>query len=94
MPEELDALAGLEDRVQQAVGLVKQLRRDNEELTGKLAASAAASAEAKEAIADAANLRAELSRVNAEIESLRKERKTVRSRVERILEQIDALGAG
>jgi FtsZ-binding cell division protein ZapB len=94
MAEELDALAGLEERVQQAVAMVKELRRDNEELRGKLDASALASSEAEKAVAECASLREEISRVTGELESLRNERKTVRSRVERILEQIDALGAG
>jgi uncharacterized coiled-coil DUF342 family protein len=94
MADELDALAGLENRVQQAVDLVRELRQDNQELRGKLESANSVRAEAEKAVAELAGLREELSRANAEIETLRKERRTVRSRVEKILEQIDALSAG
>ena len=94
MAEELDALAGLEERVLQAVGLVKELRSENAGLREKLDKAAAASASAEKAVAEVSGLRGELARVTGELEKLRGERVTVRSRVERILEQIDALSAG
>ena len=81
LEQETDSLSSLEDRIQRAVELVGELRRERE-------TAVAESAEAKAAAAEA---RAENARLAETVRTLEAERKQVRSRIERLLGQIDQL---
>ena len=82
--QEVDALGRLEERIQQAAELVARLHRENE----------AALAESKAAIREAAEAKALASRLSLELEALKGERSQIRSRVEKLIGQMDLLGAG
>jgi len=82
--QEVDALGRLEERIQQAAELVARLRRENE----------AALAESKAAIREAAEAKALASRLSLELEALKGERGQIRTRIERLIGQMDLLGAG
>ena len=82
--QEVDALGRLEERIQQAAELVARLRRENE----------AALAESKAAIREAAEAKALASRLSLELETLKGERGQIRTRIERLIGQMDLLGAG
>ncbi len=73
---EVDALGGLEERIQKAVRLVALLRQEKQE-----------------AQQEAESARAEAARLTEEVKSLQAERKQVRTRIEKLLGQIDELGA-
>jgi FtsZ-binding cell division protein ZapB len=81
--QELDSLANLEERIHRAVELVARLRADLD------SANAARDAAAREA--DGARER--VAALTREVEALRAERQHVRGRVEKLLAQIDSLGA-
>jgi FtsZ-binding cell division protein ZapB len=78
---ELDALAGLEDRIQKAVALVSSLRRERDAISS---ARDAMSKELQEA-------RADVERLSGEVIALREERTQVRGRIEKLLGHIDQL---
>jgi predicted nucleic acid-binding Zn-ribbon protein len=80
---EVDSLGHLEDRIQKAVALVNRLRQEKDAASKELEASRAA-------FEDSQNQNAKLSE---ELESLREERRQVRTRIERLLNHIDQLGA-
>jgi FtsZ-binding cell division protein ZapB len=67
METELDALAGLEDRIQKAVALVSSLRKDRDALSHELKASAA---ENERLSSEVAALREERTHVRGRIEKL------------------------
>jgi FtsZ-binding cell division protein ZapB len=81
--QELDSLASLEQRIHRAVELVARLRADVD------SANAARDAAVRET--EAAQDR--ISALTREVEALRAERQNVRGRVEKLLAQIDSLGA-
>jgi uncharacterized coiled-coil DUF342 family protein len=80
---ESDSLGALEERVRQIAELVARLRQERD---AAVAGQQAAEREAVEA-------RAQAARLSQELEGLRAERTQVRTRVEKLLEQIDALAA-
>jgi FtsZ-binding cell division protein ZapB len=84
---EPDSLATLEERIRSAVEVVTQLRRDKD-------AALQAAAEVEPLRQRIAVLTAELDTTKSERDTLKSERENVRRRVEKLLEQIDALGAG
>jgi FtsZ-binding cell division protein ZapB len=67
MEQELDALAGLEDRVQKAVALVESLRRERDTLSRELSDS---QAEVERLSGEVSTLREERSQVRGRIEKL------------------------
>ncbi|MBK7931585.1 MAG: hypothetical protein IPJ98_30140 [Bryobacterales bacterium] len=87
-----DTLAGLEDRIQRAVELVQQLRREKADLEKQLAATIRSLSEAQQAGESSTAQKAEITRLMLENEAMRKERDNVRRRVERLLETIDNMG--
>jgi FtsZ-binding cell division protein ZapB len=84
LEDQIDSLATLEERIHQAIELVTRLRREKD---AALAARDAAAREASSAREQAAGL-------TRELDNLRAERSEVRSRIEKLLGQIDTLGAG
>ena len=83
---EPDSLSTLEERIRSAVEVVSQLRREKD-------AALQAAAENEPLRQRLATLTAELDTVKSERDTLKSERENVRRRVEKLLEQIDALGA-
>ena len=81
--QEVDALARLELRIEQAAELVSRLRREKE----------AALAERETAVREAAEAKALASRLALELETLRGERGEIRSRIEKLIGQMDLLSA-
>ena len=81
--QEVDALARLEERIEQAAELVSRLRREKE----------AALAERETAVREAAEAKALASRLALELETLRGERGEIRSRIEKLIGQMDLLSA-
>jgi len=79
----LDGLANLEERIHRAVELVARLRAD---LDSAVAARDAAGRETEAA-------QERVTALTREVEALRAERQHVRGRVEKLLAQIDSLGA-
>jgi FtsZ-binding cell division protein ZapB len=67
MEQELDALAGLEDRVQKAVALVESLRRERDTLSRELSDS---QAEVQRLSGEISTMREERSQVRGRIEKL------------------------
>lgn len=84
LEDQIDSLGTLEERIHQAIDLVGRLRRDKE----------AALAERDAAQREAAFAREQSAGMARELEDLRAERSQVRGRIEKLLSQIDALGAG
>lgn len=89
--EQVDALAGLEERILKAVETVAVLKREKESLQKQLTAAVSERDAAQRAAGDA---RAEAQKAAQELETLRGEQKKVRTRIEKLLEQIDTLSAG
>ncbi len=79
-----DPLADLEERIRRAVDLVARFRSEKE----------AAEREREAAGGEVALLRGQVARLTKEVETLRAERGTVRARLEKLLDQLDAIGAG
>jgi chromosome segregation ATPase len=79
-----DVLKQLDDRIEACVKKVVALRRENEELTHRLA-------NAEQRLEHAS---AQLRRLEAEREKYESERSEVRSRIEKILARFDGLGLG
>jgi FtsZ-binding cell division protein ZapB len=76
-----DSLASLEERIRKAVELVAALRKENAGLADKLRAT---QTEKDSTVAA----------LTHELDTLRAERQQVRARIEKLLGQMDALGAG
>ena len=81
---DLEPLASLEQRIQRAVELIPQLRKEREEA---VAARDTAEREAAEA-------RGKLQELSGELESLRQDREKVRARIEKLLGAMDVIGSG
>ncbi len=86
--QEPDSLSTLEERIQQAVTLVERLRAERDD-----AIAARNEALAGVQTRDRATA-GEIARLSRELEALRAERQQVRGRIEKLLGQIDAIGAG
>lgn len=104
--EELEILARLTERVDNAVELIQKLRKENEAIGLQLAAkdkeleteresrakAEAGLAELNERQAELEGERGErLDEAESELERLRDERKVVRARVESVLERLESL---
>ena len=81
--QEVDALAKLEERIEQAAELVVRLRREKD----------AAIVDRETAVREAAEAKALASRLALELETLRGERGEIRSRIEKLIGQVDLLRA-
>ncbi|MDP9054327.1 MAG: cell division protein ZapB [Acidobacteriota bacterium] len=81
--QEIDTLTHLEERIQKAVALVQHLRHERDTALQDLASSQAAYNESQTAN----------TRLTEELETLREERRNVRNRIEKLLGNIDQLGA-
>ena len=81
--QEVDALAKLEERIEQAAELVVRLRREKD----------AAIVDRETAVREAAEAKALASRLALELETLRGERGEIRSRIEKLIGQVDLLSA-
>jgi uncharacterized coiled-coil DUF342 family protein len=79
-----DSLTTLEERIRSAAELVSRLRSEKDQ-------ALAAAAEVEPLHRRIAELTHELDLTRAERDNLRAERETVRRRVEKLLEQIDAM---
>ncbi len=88
--EETEFLASLEERINRAVQLVSQLRREKETLEKQIATLKAEKDAADER---ASELQTRYDGLNEELTTLRSERKQVRSRIEKLLGQMDLLSA-
>ncbi len=84
LEDQIDSLGTLEERIRQAIELVTRLRREKD----------AALAERDAANREAAFAREQAAGLGRELDALRAERSQVRGRIEKLLSQIDALGAG
>ncbi len=83
LEDQIDSLGTLEERIHQAIELVTRLRREKD----------AALAERDAAAREAASAREQAVGLAREVDALRAERTQVRSRIEKLLGQIDTLGA-
>jgi len=83
LEEQIDSLGTLEERIHQAIELVTRLRREKEAVVAGRDA----------AIREAAAAREQAAQLSQELEGLRAERRQVRGRIEKLLSQIDSLGA-
>ena len=81
--QEVDALARLEQRIEQAAELVARLRREKD----------AAIVDRETAVREAAEAKALASRLALDLETLRGERGEIRSRIEKLIGQMDLLSA-
>jgi FtsZ-binding cell division protein ZapB len=88
--QDADSLETLEERIRQAIGLVARLRRERD---AAVAEKRQVEADLESARRDAAAAREQAAQVSHESESLRSERTEVRARIEKLLSQIDSLGA-
>ncbi len=79
-----DVLKQLDERIQASVARIQQLRKENEQLTQKLA-------ETEKRYADAAG---QVKQLNAERQQHENERNDVRSRIEKILTRFDGIDLG
>jgi len=79
-----DVLKELDERIQASVAKMGQLRKDNEELSQRLA-------DAERRYADAA---AQVKQLSAERAAQENERNEVRSRIEKILSRFDGIDLG
>ena len=90
MRDEADSLASLEERIYRAVEMVTALRQEKEDLLRRLDEAEAERAAAQQAVADAM---ARADRIGQELDALRQERKQVRTRIEKLKDQLELLGA-
>ena len=88
--EESDSLASLEERIVRAVQLVTELRKEKDSVQKKVDE---ALAEKAAAVTAATELQEQVAALTEELESVRAERKQVRTRIEKLLGQMDLLGA-
>ena len=79
-----DVLKQLDERIQASVARINQLRKENDQLSLKLA-------EAEKRCADAT---AQLKQLNVERQQHENERNDVRSRIEKILSRFDGIDLG
>jgi FtsZ-binding cell division protein ZapB len=79
-----DVLKQLDERIQASVARIQQLRKENDQLTQKLA-------EMEKRYADAAG---QVKQLNAERQQHENERNDVRSRIEKILTRFDGIDLG
>jgi len=79
-----DVLKQLDERIQASVAKINQLRKENEQLSQRLA-------EAEKRHAEAA---AQVKQLNAERAQQENERNDVRSRIEKILSRFDGIDLG
>ncbi|MFZ0244913.1 cell division protein ZapB [Candidatus Binatus sp.] len=79
-----DVLKQLDERIQASVARIQQLRKENEQLTQKLA-------ETEKRYADAAG---QVKQLNAERQQHENERNDVRNRIEKILTRFDGIDLG
>lgn len=84
--EQADALAVLEQKILRATDLVAQLRQERD-------AALAAAGEADSVRVRLSEVTRELETVKSERDALRADKDVVRKRLEKLLEQIDAIGA-
>jgi len=84
--EQADALAVLEQKILRAAELVAQLRQERD-------AALDAAGEADSLRARLTEVTRELETVKSERDALRADKDVVRKRLEKLLEQIDAIGA-
>ena len=85
--EEAEILARLNERVERAVALIQELRRERDALKSKLEA-----AEAK--VADQENAAERVASLEEENDRFQKERGEIRDRIETILSSLEALEEG
>ena len=83
LEDQIDSLGTLEERIHQAIELVNRLRREKD----------AALSERDAAVRETASAREHAAALTHEIDGMRAERSQVRSRIEKLLGQIDTLGA-
>ena len=76
----MESLEALETKILRAVEVVAELRRENAAL--------------RQSSGSAQALEAKVVELTREVEALRVERETVRQRLEKLLDQIDAVNAG
>ena len=88
--EESDSLASLEERIVRAVQLVSELRKEKDAIQKEVDEALAGKAAAVKA---ATELQEQVAALSEELETLRAERKQVRTRIEKLLGQMDMLGA-
>jgi FtsZ-binding cell division protein ZapB len=79
-----DVLKQLDERIQASVARIHQLRKENDQLTQKLA-------EMEKRYADAAG---QVKQLNAERQQHENERNEVRNRIEKILTRFDGIDLG
>ena len=104
MEESVDSLDELEERIRRAVGVIKELRIENEALQARLqklqSELTVAQTERDEANQmsdefqkESGELEAKVRMVNEELETMRSERKQVKVRIEKLMSQLDLLSA-
>jgi chromosome segregation ATPase len=102
--EGIDTLASLEERINRAVQVITELRKENEQLHSQLTATqedlASVKAQADELQGsytefekENGELSQKVKRLSEELETLRGERKQVKMRIEKLLSQLDLLSA-
>jgi FtsZ-binding cell division protein ZapB len=79
-----DVLKQLDERIQASVARINQLRKENDQLTQKLA-------ESEKRYADAAG---QVKQLNSERQQHENERNDVRTRIEKILTRFDGIDLG
>ena len=102
--DQIDSLVDLEERINRAVQVITDLRRDNEQLQERVriaesdVQAAYAARDQTQALAaefqrENGDLESKIKQLSAELEELRGERKQVRTRIEKLLNQLDLLSA-
>jgi FtsZ-binding cell division protein ZapB len=102
--ESVDTLANLEERINRAVQIISQLRGENDHLQAKLKKATEdistlqterdeAHSFSEEFQRENTALEAKIANITEELETLRGERKQVKHRIEKLLGQLDLLGA-
>ena len=95
--EAIDTLESLEQRVQRAVEVLNALRSENHELSQQLAAAKDETerfrGELEQARQQLSESDSQLKQLTDDVAHLRDERKHVKSRIEKLLGQMDLLGA-
>lgn len=84
--EEEEILARLSDRVEKAVAIIQQLRKERDELKSRLSG-------AEESLNQSQDSSARLSSMESDNERFLQERQEIRSRIERILDNLESLDA-
>jgi FtsZ-binding cell division protein ZapB len=84
--EDGEILARLSDRVEKAVGLIQELRRERDELRSRLTRAEERLREQEDELQSASSVRDDYDR-------FREERSEIRTRIERILDSLESLEA-